>query len=682
MIVPNFSITQDDAFVYVHINVPYVRVGAAEMVCDQCKFSFWCKPYLLKLTFPHPLDGTDEERCRATHDPSQAHGTLIAHLPKMEPGLHFPDLDLTTTLMQVRGKGQLGAVTTGAKQKQQQGVPAIQVLSSTDHGTATANDNSDGLTKSTTPGELFDIDAIDFEKEMSLETEADIALRLPGNVFYGFNRKYSKVLGRFREEFVDVLEVPDPDETAENMRRSMRIISENALFDPERYLGDLCDAPQDGLYQCAMQMVPWWVRCWEHWQAAVRGAKESAEAGSSAPSSPPSTVASFDSDEGGGGFSEKDSQVIARDIGNREFFINHTESQALLLGLVDLLFSYCYDVRCTEGEYTVESAHNITRLSPTLSWLDRYSEQGDDSMLVICSLMRRLCIYPYMRNWKLGRKVLADVARILYLGKRCILKCLLGIRAIFHSTDTHYMLNTVYVDDYCCWIQTVDEEALQAFARQYNAAKTSFEKSSTGKGAVGLQLVELESWLQKQDQFGDVGVAAGDEEPSGSESESESESESNSESDSDDDKDDDDSSVESIGRGIDGNIDCNDDNNEEASEQQQGQAMSLPKSFSAANRNAATAHTILEPSLRPPQDSPEGSCLSEMLSGMGMALPAAVPATNTLHTLQSHPAGEPEPEQAQALSAMMPQVPTLQKKEAKRLLIQEISSSSVTSAPL
>lgn len=72
-------------------------------------------------------------------------------------------------------------------------------------------------------------------------------------------------------------------------------------------------------------------------------------------------------------------------------------------------------------------------------------------------------------------QVLADVAKILFLGKRCILKCLLQLRHLFEHTDTHYLLNKLYIDDYCVWIQGVSDESLKAVAKEFNEAKSAIE---------------------------------------------------------------------------------------------------------------------------------------------------------------------------------------------------------------
>lgn len=101
-VTPKFTISQDDEYVYIRINVPHIKVSEAEMITEGCDFSFYCKPYLLKLTFPGEFDNTDEEKCRSTYDPYENNGTITSYLPKLIRGQHFPDLDLTTTLLQKR----------------------------------------------------------------------------------------------------------------------------------------------------------------------------------------------------------------------------------------------------------------------------------------------------------------------------------------------------------------------------------------------------------------------------------------------------------------------------------------------------------------------------------------------------------------------------------------------------
>ncbi|CAM9295894.1 unnamed protein product, partial [Chrysoparadoxa australica] len=101
-ITPRFHLDQDDEFVSLAIRVPYVRVGAAESHVSGCELMFYCKPYLLKLTLPHEVVGDEDERFKARYDPNDEGGTLVLQIPKLEKGQHFPDLDLTTKLLQPR----------------------------------------------------------------------------------------------------------------------------------------------------------------------------------------------------------------------------------------------------------------------------------------------------------------------------------------------------------------------------------------------------------------------------------------------------------------------------------------------------------------------------------------------------------------------------------------------------
>ena len=182
---------------------------------------------------------------------------------------------------------------------------------------------------------------------------------------------------------------------------------------------------------------------------------------------------------------------------NREYLLapDSPEERSELLGIADVLFAFCFEFRCSCGDFGVEAPHNITRLSALLSWLDAYDFPGDDAATVIANAARRSLAYPYVRHWRLVRKVLADVAKVLYLGKRCVLRCLLQCRGLMEHTDSHYMLNKIFLDDYCVWLQGLRPEALRWLADEFNAAKGRLEGSElAGRAGLGLGLAELESW--------------------------------------------------------------------------------------------------------------------------------------------------------------------------------------------
>lgn len=95
-----------------------------------------------------------------------------------------------------------------------------------------------------------------------------------------------------------------------------------------------------------------------------------------------------------------------------------------------------------------------------------------------------------MRVWPLAQRLLTDVTKILILGKRCVVRCLCRVRDIFEHTDTHYILNKLYLDDYCVWIQSCTNDELHALGLQLKEYKKTLTKAD-----VQLSLVEYEALL-------------------------------------------------------------------------------------------------------------------------------------------------------------------------------------------
>jgi len=77
------------------------------------------------------------------------------------------------------------------------------------------------------------------------------------------------------------------------------------------------------------------------------------------------------------------------------------------------------------------------------------------------SYRRSLCL-PLYRNWKLSEKVLEDVIFVLKKGHTLILQCLLAVRAAFIDGENRYILNDLYINDYCVWIQYASQKKLNA----------------------------------------------------------------------------------------------------------------------------------------------------------------------------------------------------------------------------
>lgn len=234
MIVPKFRLQQDDLFVYVTIVVPHIRVGSAELtITEACRFSFYCSPYLLKLSFGCPIrdsDDSDDGNCKATYDPSKDHGTIVAMLPKLNRGQWFPDLDLTTKLLQI-GTGV-------SKAHPNVGPASIEVM-----------------------GEVSEsqVHCLELEDSSSSSSSSLIA---PKNR-YGFLSRYSGVFVDLREELQDMLEVKDPESMTASYRRRCRVSVEDMLFDAGRYLADHLEGEADPIFKDAMSLQPFFVVQWD-----------------------------------------------------------------------------------------------------------------------------------------------------------------------------------------------------------------------------------------------------------------------------------------------------------------------------------------------------------------------------------------------------------------------------------
>lgn len=131
--------------------------------------------------------------------------------------------------------------------------------------------------------------------------------------------------------------------------------------------------------------------------------------------------------------------------------------------ILSLLFSYAYDARTTQGEPTSESPWTIGKLSPVLSCLDM-SFSTIRQIVIACT--RRALAYPLYRHWGLVQKCWEDVYCSLRLGKRWILKIFLQIRKIFEWSDTYYLYNKLFLDDYSVWIQMASDSVIRSLAHE------------------------------------------------------------------------------------------------------------------------------------------------------------------------------------------------------------------------
>lgn len=94
VVVPEFTISQDQNFVYVNINCPNVRASDMELVIIGTEFHFSADPYLLFLNFAHKV--LDNENGTAKYDIDT--GVFSVKLEKEIHGEDFPELLLLSTL--------------------------------------------------------------------------------------------------------------------------------------------------------------------------------------------------------------------------------------------------------------------------------------------------------------------------------------------------------------------------------------------------------------------------------------------------------------------------------------------------------------------------------------------------------------------------------------------------------
>lgn len=57
------------------------------------------------------------------------------------------------------------------------------------------------------------------------------------------------------------------------------------------------------------------------------------------------------------------------------------------------------------------------------------------------------------RHWGLAQTVMADVVTIFSMGKRSVLRALLGVKRILDRSDPRFYHCKLFVDDYCVWLQ-------------------------------------------------------------------------------------------------------------------------------------------------------------------------------------------------------------------------------------
>ncbi|NWV58660.1 SHQ1 protein, partial [Malurus elegans] len=427
MITPAFELTQDPNFLTIKIRVPYARASEFDIYFEGEDFKFYAKPYFLrqvtgKKKLTLPGRTVEDGREKATYNTDEGIGTFTIRLPKEIPGQYFEGLGMLTSLL--------------APKKSRSAKPLVEEMAAS----AELSEENE--------------DEFDWEMEQIPYEESTLPLQYP----YGFGNLRSGVFQRLQDELSDVIDFKDPDQTPAEERRRKRLAAEAAKFDPDHYLADFFE---DEAIKHLLKYKPWWIDAHKK-MTALQGESHQAHN---------LTFVVF---------SEGEREQL-RKFTNKSYVLNKRSRHHIYLGLIDILLAYCYEIRVNEGEKNVESSWNIRKLSATLCWLESFSSIHD----VLVSFGRRVLCYPLYRHFGLVTRACSDTVMILQLGKAAVLKCLLDIHQIFMENDPAYILNDLFITDYCIWIQKVKSKKLASLCE-------SLQKTMLSKSHLGLELEELE----------------------------------------------------------------------------------------------------------------------------------------------------------------------------------------------
>ncbi|NXH21706.1 SHQ1 protein, partial [Bucco capensis] len=363
----------------------------------------------------------EDGREKASYDTDK--GTFTIRLPKEIPGQYFEGLDMLTSLL--------------APKKSRSAKPLVEEIAAS--------------------AELSEEEEeFDWEIEQTPYEESTESITLPLQYHYGFGNLQSGVFQRLQDELSDVIDIKDPDQTPVDERRGKRLSAEAAKFDPDHYLADLFE---DETIQHVLKYKPWWV---DAHKKMITSQGET------------------DQEHTFVVFSEEEREQM-RKFTNKSYLLDKRSRHRVYLGLIDILLAYCYEICINEGDKNVESSWNIRKLSATLCWLESFDSIHD----VLVSFGRRVLCYPLHRHFGLVTRAFSDTVMILQLGKAAVLKCLLDIHKIFMENDPAYILNDLFITDYCIWIQKSKSKKLAALSE-------SLQKTTLAKSHLGFELEELE----------------------------------------------------------------------------------------------------------------------------------------------------------------------------------------------
>lgn len=429
MLTPRFELTQTEDEVLVVIHAPYANIKDTEVHVEECDFRFFSNPYYLRLNLP----GKIEENDASTGSYDCEKGDFSMRFSKINKGEHFENLDMISSLL------------LPSTQKQVQ-IPNIEVISNPVTSETDLPKDNEGVEKDDNVDDNNDDGDDDDEWFIPQSVQSENPYVSLNNSKYGFANKISRALDAFEESWLaEIIDLPRPDETPVNLRRNLREKHESSSFNVVHYIAEYLEPEQ--IEECIQFKAGW----------EVVSEKDVA-------------------------FSEKEIDIL-KELPNKEYLLDDKEILNVSLGLVDILFGFCYNHRTTLGESTVESGWTVAKLSSSLSWFETFGKLKD--VLIAC-IRRSLC-FPLFRNWNLSLKVIEDIKQVLQLGKKYIVKCLCEIYTFFNSScEPRYVLNQLYIKDYLIWIQQSQNSVLEFLLKELNEVNLKKEE-------IGFDLVSLEN---------------------------------------------------------------------------------------------------------------------------------------------------------------------------------------------
>lgn len=508
MLTPQFRCSQENNFIVVEILLSaHCKISLAEFDINGNQFTFFCRPYYLRLTFSHAIaEGKGE---RATYDVSK--NLLTVFIPKENDGEHFADLEFPNILL--------------ATTKQRRGV-VIEELDKT-HREEGEEEEEDAELET------------EFEQQQQEHTKGEQVAKC----YYGFNDEHANFFSKLDPDIVaDIVALPRPDEVPEGERTALREGDEIAKFDLSQTMFWLADEEGE-VAELVDSSMPSFVVAFEdalqnEGLAFVTGegtrkeqrnvakalrAEKPQGARTSEPHVNPVAVAAEEEEEtpveiaqGGSGvvvawegniatfdpnapelreqaqqqalpvaaeaeaeedkreredvvvimsqkganrrqlacpkrkppvvFTMAESDMLARIQRSNHLILNEGKLRALF---ADVLCAFAYDNIVTGGDGCVESPWTLCALSPSLSWLDTPPTVA----AAATTFCRRVLTFPLYRSFHLAMRALRDVGIIALSGTKTAIRCLLYVKHVLDHSETKHSLNHLFINPMIAYLQ-------------------------------------------------------------------------------------------------------------------------------------------------------------------------------------------------------------------------------------